>query len=55
MNNNLILRTVTSPYGDTTKGSVLTQADVDNNFLFLKGQTFVTGTTNAGIVTLTGS
>jgi hypothetical protein len=37
MNPNLILRTVSSPYGDTTLGSVLSQQDVDNNFIILKG------------------
>lgn len=37
MSNNLILRTQTSPYGDETKGSVLSQAELDNNFIFLKG------------------
>jgi hypothetical protein len=34
---NLTLRTVTSPYNDDTKGSVLSQAELDNNFVFLKG------------------
>jgi hypothetical protein len=37
MSNNLILRTQISPYGDETKGSVLSQAELDNNFIFLKG------------------
>ncbi len=37
MSNNLILRTQVSPYGDETKGSVLSQAELDNNFIFLKG------------------
>jgi hypothetical protein len=37
MSNNLILRTQASPYGDETKGSVLSQAELDNNFIFLKG------------------
>ncbi len=43
MNTKLILRTLTSPfptpYSDITKGSVLSHADVDNNFIYLKGQT----------------
>ena len=34
---NLTLRTVTSPYGDNTKGSVLSHAELDDNFIFLKG------------------
>jgi hypothetical protein len=37
MSNKLILRTQVSPYGDETKGSVLSQAELDNNFIFLKG------------------
>lgn len=45
-NNKLILRTLDSPYGDETRGSVLSQADVDNNFIFLKGQDIYTGSTN---------
>ncbi len=46
-NNKLILRTLTSPYGDTTKGSVLSHDDVDNNFIFLKGKAIQTGSTSA--------
>jgi hypothetical protein len=38
MPSNLILRTLTSPYSDTTLGSVLSHADVDSNFIFLKGK-----------------
>lgn len=37
-NTNLILRTLTSPYGDVTLGSVLSHADLDNNFIYLKGE-----------------
>ena len=37
MPNQLVLRTLQSPYSDTTKGSVLTHADLDNNMIFLKG------------------
>jgi hypothetical protein len=40
-NNKLILRTLTGwniPYIDITKNSVLTHADVDNNFIYLKGE-----------------
>lgn len=37
-NTNLILRTLTSPYGDNTLGSVLSHADLDNNFIYLKGE-----------------
>jgi hypothetical protein len=43
---NLILRTVTSPYGDTTLGSVLSQQNVDNNFINLKGGLILTASTN---------
>ena len=53
MNNNLILRTLNSPYGDVNKNSVLSQADVDNNFIFLKGQLIYTATSESGTVTLT--
>lgn len=42
MNNKLILRTLNSPYNDTTKGSVLSHDDVDNNFIFLKGEVIYT-------------
>ena len=56
MNTNLILRSLTSPfptpYGDVTKGSVLSHADVDNNFIYLKGEVIYTAETNSGIVTL---
>ena len=44
--NNLTLRTVNSPYignsADFTKNSVLTHKDVDNNFIFLKGEDIIT-------------
>ncbi len=53
MNNNLILRTLTSPYGDTNKGGVLSHSDVDNNFIFLKGETIYTATTDNSVATLT--
>jgi hypothetical protein len=36
-NTNLILRTLTSPYGDDTLNSVLSHIDLDNNFIYLKG------------------
>jgi lysophospholipase L1-like esterase len=45
MENNLILRTLTSPYGDNTRGSVLDHEDVDNNFIYLKGNLIKSGTT----------
>ena len=44
---NLILRTVASPYGDTTLGSVLSQQDVDNNFINLKGELIYTASTSS--------
>jgi len=41
-NNKLILRSLTSPwvtpFNDITTGSVLSWADVDNNFIYLKGE-----------------
>ena len=52
MSNNLILRTLTSPYNDITRGSVLSQADVDNNFIFLKGNIIYTAETNGSSVIL---
>lgn len=51
MNDKLILRSQNSPYGDITKGSVLSHADVDNNFINLKGQVVYTATSENGIVT----
>lgn len=52
MNNKLILRTENSPYGDITKGSVLSQSDLDNNQIFLKGEIIYTAETGVGIITL---
>ena len=52
MADNLILRTLTSPYGDTTKGSVLSQGELDTNFITLKGDVIYTAETNNGITTL---
>lgn len=52
MNNKLILRTENSPYGDFTKGSVLSQSDLDNNQIFLKGEIIYTAETGVGIITL---
>ena len=46
MNNNLILRVLNSPYNDVTKSSVLSQADVDNNFIYLKGDLIYAATTS---------
>ena len=49
-NNNLTLRTINSPYvgnsADFTKKSVLTHKEVDNNFIFLKGEDIITGSTS---------
>jgi hypothetical protein len=46
-NNKLILRTLNSPWiiptPDFTKNSVLTHADVDNNFIYLKGELIYDG------------
>jgi hypothetical protein len=52
MNNYLILRTLNSPYNDVSKGSVLSHSELDDNFIFLKGNIIYTATTNAGMVTL---
>jgi hypothetical protein len=52
MNNYLILRTLTSPYSDVTKGSVLSQAELDGNFIFLKGNIIYTAETNGANITL---
>jgi hypothetical protein len=52
MNNKLILRTENSPYGDITKGSVLSQSDLDNNQIFLKGELIYTAQTSGSTLTL---
>jgi hypothetical protein len=56
MNTNLILRTLYSPFsppfGDFTKGSVLSHADVDNNFIYLKGNIIYTAQTSGNTLTL---
>ena len=45
----LFLRAVSSPFvgnaADITKNSVLSHSDVDNNFIFLKGEDILTGST----------
>ena len=49
-NNKLILRTLNSPWvyptTDITKNSVLTHSDVDNNFIYLKGEVVYTAQTS---------
>jgi len=52
MSVNLTLRTLTSPYNDTTKGSVLSQAELDNNFIGLKGEVIYSAQTSGNNVTL---
>jgi hypothetical protein len=49
---NLILRILESPYGDVTKGSVLSQQELDTNFIRLKGAVIYSAETADGIVTL---
>jgi len=49
---NLILRILESPYGDVTKGSVLSQQELDTNFIRLKGAIIYSAGTADGIVTL---
>ena len=53
MANNLTLRTVNSPYGDNTKGSVLSQQELDDNFIFLKGSDISSGNFANNVLTLT--
>lgn len=54
-NNKLILRTLNSgfptPFQDTTLGSVLSHADLDNNFIYLKSQIIYTASTINNILT----
>jgi hypothetical protein len=56
VNKHLILRTLNSPYvgnaNDVTRNSVLSHNDVDNNFLFLKGEDILTATTSGTTVLL---
>lgn len=52
MSNYLILRTLTSPYNDVTKGSVLSHPELDGNFIFLKGNIIYTAETIGATVTL---
>ena len=55
-NNNLILRTVNSPWTtpttDFTKNSVLSHTNVDNNFIYLRGELIYTAQTVGNTVTL---
>jgi len=50
--NSLILRAANSPYNDITKGTVLSQMELDNNFISLKGEVIYTAETNNRIITL---
>ncbi len=56
MNSNLILRVLNSPWitpePDITKGSVLSHDDVDNNFIYLKGEVVYTAQTLGSTITL---
>jgi hypothetical protein len=52
MSNNLILRTSPSPYGDTTKGSVLSQSELDSNFITLKGEVIYSADTVGDLIIL---
>tara|TARA_R110000772_G_scaffold47855_1_gene109063 strand:- start:761 stop:2680 length:1920 start_codon:yes stop_codon:yes gene_type:complete len=55
-NNRLILRTLNSPWvvstPDLTRGSVLTHSDVDNNFIYLKGESIYNVTSSPDNITL---
>jgi hypothetical protein len=48
----LILRITNSPYDDINKGSVLSQGELDNNFIILKGDSIYTAITNNNVLTL---
>ena len=52
MSNFLTLRVVNSPYIDFTKDSVLSFAEMDDNFIFLKGNLIYTAETIGNTVTL---
>ena len=49
---NLILRSLTSPYGDTTRGGVLSWSDVDQNFLYLKSQSIYSAESSGSTIIL---
>jgi hypothetical protein len=53
MFNNLVLRIINSPYGDMTRGAVLSHQDVDNNFIYLKGNLVQSGSTSNNNLLLT--
>jgi hypothetical protein len=46
----IVLRTSISPYGDATKGSVLSQSELDGNFISLKGDVIYTAEELGGVV-----
>jgi len=48
----LILRATNSPYGDTNKGSVLSQTELDTNFITLKGLDSTNLSLNGNILSL---
>jgi hypothetical protein len=48
----LILRATNSPYGDTNKGSVLSQTELDTNFITLKGLDSTNLSLNGSILSL---
>jgi hypothetical protein len=52
MANILTLRSVISPYGDFTKGSVLSHQELDNNFITLKGNSIYSAQTSGNTVIL---
>ena len=56
MNTKLILRSTTSPfpspYQDTTKGSVLSHKELDENQIYLKGEVIYTAETGVNLITL---
>ena len=55
-NNRLILRTLNSPWivptPDLTKGLVLTHSEVDNNFIYLKGENIYSVSSSPSTITL---
>ena len=50
--NRITLRATQSPYGDYTKGSVLSQNELDGNFIYIKGETIYSAFTSNNDVTL---
>lgn len=50
--NKLILRSEFSPYGDITKGTTLSLAELDNNLIYLKGESVLNGSLSGNTLIL---